>query len=55
MCVDSIISNVEFLCTQAIHCDIASKMGSNERELTLLDSKFLPVTDGEDKGEYILL
>lgn len=60
MCVDSIISNVyikipdDNVCTQAILCDIASKISSSERELTLLDSKFVPVTDDDDKGEYTI-
>ena len=61
MCVNSIISNVyikipdDNVCTQAILCDIASKISSSERELTLLDSKFVPVTDDDDKGEYIII
>ena len=60
MCVDSITSNVyikipdDNVCTQAILCDIASKISSSERELTLLESKFVPVTD-DDKGEYIII
>ena len=59
MCVDS-ISNIyvkipDDMCTQAILCDIASKISSSERELTLLDSKFVPVTDDDDKGEYIII
>lgn len=56
MCVDTIISNVyiripdDNVCTQAILSDIAPKISAEERELTLLDSKFVPVTDDDDKG-----
>ena len=58
MCADSIISNVYIkipdnnVCTQAVLCDIASKI---DRELTLLDSKFVPVMDDDDKGEYVII
>ena len=38
------------LCTQAILSDLAAKIGTDDKELTLLDSKFVPVTD--DKGLY---
>ena len=56
MCVDSIVSNVyvkipdDNVCTQTILRDIAAKIGTDEKELTLLDSKFVPVTDDDDKG-----
>ena len=51
MCVDTIISNVYIkipdnnVCTQAI----LSEIGTDEWELTLLDSKFVPVTDDDNK------
>ena len=54
MCVDSIVSNVyinisDDVYTQAILSDIAAKIGT-DKDLTLLNSKFVPVTD--DKGLY---
>ena len=58
MCVDSIVSNVyvkipdDSVCTQAIPSDIAAKIGTDDKDLTLLDSKFVPVTDDDDKGLY---
>ena len=58
MCVDSIVSNVyvkipdDTVCTQAILSDVAAKIGADDKELTLLDSKFVPVTDDDDKGLY---
>ncbi len=53
ICVDSIVyiripdDNVG---TRSILGDIASKIGTEENELILLDSKFVPITDDEDKG-----
>ena len=33
------------VCTQAILSDIAAKIGTDDKELTLLDSKFVPACD----------
>lgn len=58
ICVDTIMSNVyiriadDNVCAQTILADIAMKSGAEENELTLLDSKFIPVTDDGDKGEH---
>lgn len=58
ICVDSIVSNVyikipdDNVCTQAILSDIAAKIGTDDKDLTLLNSKFVPVTDDDDKGLY---
>lgn len=55
VCVDSTVSNVyikipDDVCTQTILSDIAAKIGADDKELTLLDSKFVPVMDDDDKG-----
>lgn len=56
VCVDSIISNIyvripdDAVSTQAILSDVAAKTSTDERELTLVDSKFVPITDDDDKG-----
>lgn len=56
MCVDSIISNIyvripdDAISTQAILSEVAAKTSTDERELTLVDSKFVPITDDDDKG-----
>ena len=43
------------VCTQAILSDIAAKIGTDDKELTLLDSKFVPVTGDGNKGLTSLL
>ena len=59
ICVDSIITNVYIkipdsnVNTQTILSDVASKISTDENELVLLDSKFVAITDDDDKGEGI--
>ena len=56
ICVDSIITNVyiripdDNVGTRSILGDVASKIGAEENDLILLDSKFVPITDDDDKG-----
>ena len=60
ICVDSIITNVyikipdDNVSTQTVLTEIACKINSDENELVLLDSKFIPVTDDDDKGQNTL-
>ena len=55
MCVDSIVSNVYGkIPNDTVHklFYVAAKIGTDDKELTFLDSKFVPVTDDDDKGLY---
>ena len=57
ICVHSIITNVyikipdDNVTIQNILSEVALKISCEGGEMTLLDSKFAPLTDDEDKGQ----
>lgn len=57
ICIDSIIANVyiripdDKVSTKTILSELGSKISAEENELVLLDSKFVPVTDDDEKGK----